>query len=315
MRFAALCPAVPTAIGALMLLGCASTPMPAIPDDPNAALELGAGLLPDHPQQARYVLESIDASAFDRAQRERLDFHVTQALAGSGDLWDAYQRARDFAANSRFSEYQPRLQELHYRIGVALLDRDRGYFIFGSDQEDGRIVLSDFVERYPTDPNTASALQRLGEEDFEAGRWDEARRRYERIIEDHPDSEWIPLAHFRRPMAQFNALVGPEYDLPSMRRARAELRDYLLVRKPERPDFREPAEVALRTVERWIAMRYEIDADYYRTLGNRPGEAHWLRVLLAEFPDHERATALQERLAAAEATGTPVATPPGEVRS
>ena len=120
MRIVALCPAASTAIGALMLLGCASTPMPAIPDDPKAALELGVGLLPDHPQQARYVLESIDASAFDRAERERLDFPVTQALAGSGDLWDAYQMARDFAGNNRFSEYQPRLQELHYRIGVAL---------------------------------------------------------------------------------------------------------------------------------------------------------------------------------------------------
>ncbi len=160
-----------------------------------------------------------------------------------------------------------------------------------------------------------AGLERLGEEDFEAERWDEARRRYERIIEDHPDSEWIPLAHFRRAMAQFNALVGPEYDLPSMRRARAELRDYLLVRRPERPDFREPAEVALRTVEQWIAKRYEIDADFYRTLGNRPGEAHWLRVLLAEYPDHERAAALRERLAAAEARDAAAATPPSEVKS
>ncbi|MCC6781587.1 MAG: tetratricopeptide repeat protein [Planctomycetes bacterium] len=279
------------ACAALLLAACSSGPMPAIPDDPQAALELAAGLLENQPRQARHVLESIDGSALPRLERERREVLLAEATAATGDLWDAYELIRDFTNQNRFSEHQPRLQDLQYRIGVALLERDASYFIFGSDDEDGRIVLTDFVERYPTDPNTASALQRLGEAAVEAERWDEARRRYERLIEDHPDSEWIPLAHFRRAMAEFEALEGPAYDLPSMRRARAELRDYLAVRKPERAELREPAERALAIVESWVAERYLLDAAFYRTLGNARGEAHWLDVLLEEYPTHADAPA------------------------
>lgn len=283
-------------VGAVVAAACSSAPMPAVPADPVAALEFGASLLESEPTQARRVLDSIEPTALGRTDQERLELFHAESLAATGDLWDAWVEVRSFQDRNRFSPVQAGIQDLHYRIGSALMARDASYFIFGSDRSDGRIVLREFVARYPTDPDAASALQLLGEDAFENANWDDARRRYEQIIADHPDSEWLPLAHFRRAMAEFAALIGPAYDLPSMRRARNELRDYLAVRKPERPDFREPATSALATVEEWIGTRYLLDAAFYRTLGNRPGEVYWLEQFVTELPSDPRLDAVRSRM-------------------
>src|SRR5690606_16259706 len=131
---------------------------------------------------------------------------------------------------------------------------------------------------------------------FEDERWDEARRRYEQILAESPESEWAPLAAFRRAMSIHADLLGPEYDLPQMVRARNELRDYLAT-EPEREDFRGPAAAALAEVEDWIGQRHMIDAEFYRTVGNEAGERFHLRRLLADTPEHELVPAATERLA------------------
>ncbi|MFO1052959.1 MAG: tetratricopeptide repeat protein [Planctomycetota bacterium] len=283
-------------VGWLGLCGCGSVATPPIPDDPKAALELGVTLLPTSAAQALAVFESIDRDSLQKDDAERLDVLIAQATAGTGDLWGAYEVVREIQDRNRFSRTQVEIQELHFAIGKALFARDASYFIFGSDRGDARIVLREFIERYPTDPNAASGLQLLGEDAFAEHDWDEARRRYEQIIQDHPDSEWIPLAHFRHAMAEFAALIGPAYDLPSLRRARNELRDYLAVDKPERPDFKGAAEAALATADDWLAQRYMLDAGFYRTLGNAPGERFWLEQYLAEFAGRTEAEAVRTRL-------------------
>ncbi|MGE0145414.1 MAG: tol-pal system YbgF family protein [Planctomycetota bacterium] len=289
-----------SAVLAASLVGCSTAPL-AVPSDPAQALEVAAGAIDTQPEAAAAALAKLDEAAFSPSDRERLGFERIRARASAGDLYGAWRALGRFVREHPLGMFQPRVQTLHFAIARALLERDASYFIFGSDHDDAIVVLRDFVERYPTDPEAAHALFLLGEDAFAAERFGEARRRFEEVIASHPDSEWVAAAHQRRVMAQFAELEGPEYDLPAMQQAKNELADFLRIRPPERPDFRQEAETALATVEDWIRTRYQQNANFYRTLGNELGEAYWLRRLVAEFPDDPGLAAATERLTALDA--------------
>jgi hypothetical protein len=235
------------------------------------------------------------------AEVERYKALYAEALWRTGEAWDAFKVIRSFVEDHRFSPWSARVEELHFRIGQELIQSEGSYFIFGSDRDDGELVLTEFVERYTTSAHLADALRLLGDLAFEEERWFDARRRFEQLIQDHPTSEWASLASFRRVMAIHAELLGPEYDLPSMYRARNELRDYLAT-APERPEFRTAAETAYVEVQDWIASRHLIDADFYRTVGNRYGERFHLRLLLDDTaPDLPQVETARRRLAEMEA--------------
>lgn len=285
------------AAGTLALAtGCASVPMPEMPQEPAAALELARRLLPEAPEQARALLGALDESALTPEEVEAWKYLYAEAMFQTGDAWDGFRLIRTFVEDHRFSDWTPFVEDLQFRIGAALIQSPASYFLFGSDRDDGELVLQEFVERYPTSPHLPDALRLLGDLAFEEERWFDAQRRFEQLIQDHPESEWVALASFRRVMALYAELLGPEYDFPSLSQTRNELRDYLAT-EPERPDFREAAAAALAEVEDWIAERHMLDADFYRTVGNRYGERYHLNVLLEDSPTHPLAEDARRRLA------------------
>jgi hypothetical protein len=278
---------VPRPLAALLLAcaasGCASAPIEELPADPQGALDLAQGWVVDRPADARYVLARLDEDALTNEELERYKALYAEALWRTDDAWDGFKLIRNFVEDHRFSTWTPRVEEIHFRIGEELIQSEASYFIFGSDRDDGELVLAEFVERYTTSPHLADALRLLGDLAFEEQRWFDAQRRFEQLLQDHPTSEWAALASFRRVMAIHAELLGPEYDLPSLNRARNELRDYVAT-APERPEFRDAAAAAYAEIEDWIAERHLIDAEFYRTVGNRYGERYHLRLLLEDSP-------------------------------
>lgn len=288
----------------MLAAGCAGAPLPPLPDDPAATLalvrsRLEAGPARD-PELASRILQTLDQEALTRTEQELFAYLRAEALFQTGDEWEAFRQIREFQDEHRFSEFAPRVEDLHFRIGATLIQSESGGFLFGSDQDDGEIVLDEFVERYPTSPHTDDGLRLLGELAADEERWFDAQRRFERLIQEHPDSEWRALAEYRRVMALHAQLLGPAYDLPSMLQTRNELRDYLAA-GPERPEFREGAATALAEVKDWVARRRLLDADFYRTVGNEYGERFHLELLVADSPGHPLVEVARRRLAAMEA--------------
>jgi hypothetical protein len=279
----------------LAMAGCGTAP-PIHPASPSEALDAAGALLEQvRADEARAVLLLVDPDELVGEERERYDLLWATALHRTGDSYDGFKVIRNFADEHRFSDLLPRVEELHYEIGASLAQSDAVYFIFGSDREDGEIVLREFAERYGGNPRLPDALRTLGDLAFEDALYDEARRRYEQIAEDHPASEWVPYARFRIAICTFRSLVGPEYDFEQMRRARNELRDYLAT-EPERPTFRQEAQGCLSTVEDWIQQRYWINSRFYRTVGSEIGERNLLQELIREYPASPTADKARVRL-------------------
>jgi len=278
------------------LPACRSGPAIGVPDDPVSALDLAEVAVADgRPDEARTILASLDPNAFAGRNRERFVWLEAAALHGTGRSWAAFTRIRDYPETHRFSEFAPVVEDLHFAIGRTLIESDGGFWIFQSDRDDGEVVLQEFVERYPASRRYADALALLGQVAWEDERWSDARRYYQRIVE-HDANEWVRLALFRIAMSKFAELVGPEYDAAAMTEARNELLAFLDT-GPERPEFRQAATEALAVVEDWLATRSLINARFYRTIDNRPGELHHLRQVIATHPNTPQAEVARERLA------------------
>ncbi len=273
------------ALSMLLLLAataCASLPEGMEPskllDDAEVFLQQGK------PSEALALLDSASDEIFAQRELERFKLLRGQALFGTGSPWSAYLQIRHFAEDHRFSDESPRVEELMFQLGKHLVNSDRSWWIFGSDEEDGEIVLTQFIERYATNGHAAEALKLLGGIAYQEKRYLIAKDRYKQIMTHHPRSEWAPLAHHRIALSSYLSLEGPEYDLESMSLTRNELRDYLEI-APERPEYRKSASDALATVEHWIAERHWTIAEFYRTIDNRYGERMHLEAAVREYPD------------------------------
>ena len=282
---------------AVLWAGCAASPPPGLPQDAEGVLRVASACVETDPAAARAALETLDEDELTNAELEGYKALYAEALWRTGKAWKAFRVIRTFPDDHRFSPFAPQVEEVHFRIGAELIQSESTYFLFGSDQDDGELILGEFVERYAASRHADDALRLLGDLAIEEERWFDAQRRFEQLIQDHPTSEWTSLASFRRVMAIHAELLGPEYDLPSMDRARNELRDYLAT-APERPEFRDAASTAYEQVAGWIIERHRIDAEFYRTIGNAYGERFHLEALVADAPaDHPSAVAAEERLA------------------
>ena len=294
--------------GLWALAGCSSAP-PIASQDPVAALDATELLLQQKEyEKALQLVDAVDPDDLTGRDLERQELLMATCLFETGSGWKGFKAIRKFAEEHRFSDYLPQVEELQYRIGKQLMKSTTGYWIFGSDKEDGEVVLTEFVQRFSANLHVPEALKMLGDLAFEEKRYFIARERYKQILKEFPHSEWAALARFKIPIAQFHGLIGPQYNLEEMQLTRRELQDYLDT-NPERPEFREEAQKAQQTVIDWIAQRHVIIANFYRTIENRDGEVLHLQIAAGDFPATkwgERALARLRKLDPSEYPTPPV---------
>jgi outer membrane protein assembly factor BamD (BamD/ComL family) len=286
--------------GMLYLLCACSSPPPQATGGIMAELDQAENLLSQGDARgAEHVLNRVDPEELEGPPLERHELLLAISLHALDESWDAYKLIENFPDRHFLSDFLPRVEELTYLIGEKLIQSDRSWWIFGSDKEDGMIVLATFTSRYPTNPHVPDALKLLGEASFVDKEYEMSMERYKELRANHPRSEWAALASFRLAITAFNMLEGPAYDQKQMEQARQELADYLQL-DPERPEFRQQAEEALATVTRWLAQRELINADFYKRIGNEYGEMYHLRTLVERYPDSLSATQARRRLEAAD---------------
>lgn len=281
---------------ALVLAGCQAVTR--IPKTPKDALTIGEELLAE--KKPAEAIATLDYFGPDRLPGldDKAKWYLLAGTARfqTGEAWDAYLLIRDFIREHRFLPLVPRLAKLTYQIGDQLAHSDGSFWIFYSDRQRGKTVLSDFVTVYSTNPHMPDALHRLGEIAYQDGRYELARERYTQIITGgYQNSVWNTKAVFRVAMCYFRRLEGPEYDLAEMEKAMVELTDFLKS-DVENPKFRVEAQAALRTVHSWLAEKHESIASFYLQLGNVQGGRHHLNLARTQFPETAAAKRAGRRL-------------------
>jgi outer membrane protein assembly factor BamD (BamD/ComL family) len=279
-----------------ILAACASPP-PLQPENTQQVLDDAQQLLAGGDVQgARDLLLTYDGSQFAQALRPRYEVLLARAHLALDDPWAAFLVLRDFADQHPHSELRDQAVELEFQAGSALLRRGGGFLFFWSDRRAARTCLEHLITRYPNCDQLADSLRLLGEMAMEDRDWLGAEERFRELLRRHPESEWAPLARFRFAMSIVASLRGPEYDLEKMESASKELRAFL-DNPPENPTFVAEATAALQRLLAWRAERHLRIAEFYRRVGNGPGEVEHLHAAtVAEFAATEAAAAARQRL-------------------
>lgn len=172
---------------------------------------------------------------------------------------------------------RPEAIALEFEAGSRLSRSDRGFWFFWSDKRGAKTCLEHLTTRYPNCPQFAEAMHLLGTLAIERRDFVLAEARYRELLRRFPDSEWAPVARYQYAMSIYLSLYGPDYDLDRMETAARELEVYLSS-NPENPQFRAEADAAFATLRDWRSTRHLTIADFYRTVGNKPGEIEHLHL-------------------------------------
>ncbi|MGE3175688.1 MAG: tol-pal system YbgF family protein [Planctomycetota bacterium] len=251
---------------------------------------------------ARDLLLAHEESAFAPTQQPRFKVLLARAHLELGAPWQTFLALRDFADDHPHSELRDQVIDLEFRAGSALARSDAGFLFFWSDRRGARTCLEHLITRYPTCVHLADALRILGEMALEDRDYPLAEERFRDLLRRQPESEWAPLARFRFAMSLVGALRGPDYDLERMESATKELRVFL-ASPPENPQFVAEATAALAQLLDWRSERHVRIADFYRRVGNLPGEIEHLH--LASTPEFATTAAADEARRRLAALGDP----------
>jgi outer membrane protein assembly factor BamD (BamD/ComL family) len=279
---------------ATILAACATAPAGR---DALALLAHGESLLAQgNFTGAVELLEEVAEDSFAGEDQERYKLALARAYYGSSEPWEAFTVIRDYLERHPLTVYASQIDQLTFDVGRTLIASDWRFLIFASDRDDGILVLEHFVRRFPKSPRAPDAYHLLGEAAFNAKRYARAQEYYRQITTSYGDSVWTTKAKYRYAMASFALVQGPEYDLGQLERTRSELQSFL-DDQPENIDYRRDAEQALATTTEWLAQKHLSIADYYRVLGNEPGQRHHLAIAAGRFSATTAGREAQARLA------------------
>lgn len=253
--------------------------------------------------QAWSLLDALDAGALRPRELEKHLFLEARAHYLEGEGWRSFQKLEALASKFPVTAFAPQAAWMEFQIGKALLDSRSGFLGLFSDRGYGLRVLKHLVIHYrdQTEPDRPGnvladdALALIGQVYWDKEDWEESILRYTQLVQEHPESEWGPLALFRIAMAWFHRVEGPLYDQSFMERAERELALFQ-GRELGTPAQKKEAGAALERVRAWLAERSLFLARYYATVGSPQGAEFYLDRTVRLYPDTEAARAAEQEL-------------------
>ena len=279
------------------LAGCTTTTLPYTQAEPVVADAEARVAAADH-EGALAVLDEVDGDACPTRLRDRRDVALARARFATGELFEAYEAMKDFAAEYPLSELRPVVMTMMWDAATALLARDSSFLFFWSDRNGARTVLEHLSTNYPDSPRVGDALKILGDLAYEDEDYDLAQQRYGDLKLNHPD-EWVAYARFRYGMSIVGCLEGAEYDQVRTSEAERELAGFL-AGGYENLEMNLIAEETVAMLQDW-QLEHELGiAAFYARIANAPGELlHLERAAEDRFNRTKRhAEAVQRRDAA-----------------
>lgn len=239
----------------------------------------------------QYIVES-------RPEARELDetrLLAADALVARGDLYKAFQQLKALIEERPFTSHRPEVEQREFDIGLKLFQDEPGFFGDAfTERGHGVDVLTHFAITFPRNENADDALRLTGDYYFEKEDWALAIDQYGRLYNEHADSEWRDLAHYRIGLCHSRWVPGIDYDRTHMLMARQAFRSYL----EQRPNgnFREQVTKELADVEERLARKEFDIAMFYELRGSPLGERYHLTNAALAFPDTPSAARARQLL-------------------
>jgi outer membrane assembly lipoprotein YfiO len=239
---------------------------------------------PDAPDRDRGLFLLAEAYRL-RGDRIRAFYHLDE-------LMDYYPESRLFypALEKQFSIADDYLNGYKRRVF--------GFLPVGAEEE-GVEMLYRIQERSPGAPIAERSLLRTADYYYDSSQFDLATDAYSAYLRAYPRSPEVPRVKLFRAFSSLAQFRGLRFDATPLIDAKARLEDVLA----QHPDLarQENAREFIDRIDRTIASKIFVTADFYRRT-NEPRAAVYLwRYLVQTFPDSEEAARSQQELAKAPA--------------
>ncbi len=216
---------------------------------------------------------------------EESQLNIAKAYYLAGDYHNS------FRAYEKLIEKNPatrRLQEIldkEFKVGVTQMERD----------ENGAIkVFERIIERNPLGFIAADSQVKIAECYYQLRQFDEAEDSFLSVMENYPNSEWVPYAQFRIPYCKLSNIRVQERNYDLLTKSRSGFEVYL-ANNPQGALVDETNKI-IKEIDIKIAEReYETGVFYLRRKRPDAGLIYFESVV-ENYPDTEWAAMAEEKI-------------------
>ncbi|MGC4033011.1 MAG: outer membrane protein assembly factor BamD [Tepidisphaeraceae bacterium] len=222
---------------------------------------------------------------------------MAQALNGLEEPIKAFYYCDQLMDSFPASAYFKPALELQYAMGDSLLNgrpiKGMGLPIFdGSDE--GVEMMFRVQTRSPGSPLAEKALRRTADFYFADGQFDLAADAYAAHIKSYPRDPNMPEILVRQAFSNYAQFTGVRFDPTPLVNARAQMED--IINKYPEVAKRENMPSFVDAIDKTLARKLYVTADYYRRTDKPAAEKIVLRVLTQQYPQSDEAQKAKRQL-------------------
>ena len=229
--------------------------------------------------------------------RDRTLFLIAQALYNIGDRIKSFYYLDELMDEYPDSELFYLALEKQYAIADAFLEGYRTR-LFGIPMfrayDDGIEMLYRIQNRSPGSPLAEKALLRSADYYFDDRQFDFAADTYAAYLRSYPRSPQAGRIRLRQAFSSYAQFRGPRFDATPVIDAREQLRSVMAT--DDRLAAEENVPTMLEQIDRDLARKLVVTADFYRRTNEPRGAAYTYRYLLKAFPETPEAAYAQGKL-------------------
>ncbi|MFQ5712973.1 MAG: outer membrane protein assembly factor BamD [Candidatus Scalinduaceae bacterium] len=216
---------------------------------------------------------------------EESQINIGRAYYMVGDYKNAFRAYERLIERDPGTRKLKEVLEKEFQVGVAQMKVD----------EKGAIkVFEKIIERNPLGFIAADAQVKIADSYYQLRRFEEAQDSYLRVMENYPNSEWVPYAQFRIPYCKMSNIRIQERNYELLAQSRRGFEEYI-ANNPQGtlvPTTKKIiAEIDIAMAER----DYEVGEFYLRRKRQDAG-AIYFESVIKEYPNTEWAAKAKEKL-------------------
>ena len=215
---------------------------------------------------------------------------MAQAVNGTGDALKAFYYCDELMDGSPGSAYFKPALDLQYALGESLLG-GRYVRLFGipivSGKDEGVEIMFRIQQRSPGSPLAQRALHRTADFYFSEGDFDLAADAYGVYVKNYGRDPDLPDILVKQAFANYAQFTGLRFDPTPLVNARSQMED--LINKY--PDVAKRENIAgfVDAIDKTLARKLLVTADYYKRVDQPKAQKLVLRVLTQQYPQTDEA--------------------------
>ena len=231
------------------------------------------------------IFRGIIAANPESELAEESQINIGRAYYMVGDYKNAFRAYEQLIERDPGTRKLKEILEKEFQVGVTQM----------KDDESGAIkVFEKIIERNPLGFIAADAEVKIADSYYQLRKFEEAEDSYLRVMENYPNSEWVPYAQFRIPYCKMSNIRIQERNYELLAQSRRGFEEYI-ANNPQGtlvPTTKKiMAEIDIAMAER----DYEVGEFYLRRKRPDAG-AIYFKSVIKEYPNTEWAAKAKEKL-------------------